>query len=1617
MVEPGTKDHNKTADLEDTVRNLREENAKLLQLLRSQGLLIDASTNQNGKSSDTIFPISNQQKDSSSITFNHSDLTLTTNSLSTTNQTNHQHINNHGSINQQSFNGQTVHGNQSNITPNFNTVIQTTSQPFVQNSSNTLVQNNTNLIQPINLVNFNNVSLDSIQSFFASQNNLVYLSQTSSSSTTTTTAAAATTTATSSANSITPNTNLDELLPSNTHSILPSSSLSSEQQNQIVVRPKLTLLHKHQELVPVIPKIRPEHYESITRQFSSSSSNDASNLFDNDSNDSKNRYPRLIRSKTSSRTSSLKVSSSVAATAKRKSIVKNAFSSSKSFATNNKNSATVSLLSPSSSKNYLSKSSILDHERDLRPHLDHSRSLDLSIPSTKSSLLTSLPTIANKKSSKTRICNRKKTSGSTAIVPSHSPSLLPIVPNIGRLLAPVIVNIQRGATSKNRISKRSTTNKKQNKRNSSKTPVQYHSESILQQNPSSPMNLFAESISGLLENLDQELLASNFLLHTSSNDLLLDENNSITSSNTNVMQTSDHIDLRHIGNTNIQHQETYHSATSMPTLDEFNNQLENDTILITQSRNGLHTVHGYNVENEHITSFMSEEDMRFVEMNFDENIFLKQFDLEDPGIKQSVHSDQNLFASILTNNNHNNNNNNNDLSQIQQSQINEQSENHQNQSLPHPAYPGSSLMNNNIFTTVVQLGSQRQALKLNAFNNNNNNNSDSTISLLPEEGFQLTARHIEPSQVATYETVKYQDILDDLVMVTDQDALQHAQATAASDPSIDSTDFSLELLEAANEIMKNTNIQIVEENSSTFTELQYFYPIEQEQANLEKQLKTNQSIEKNLPHDDQQSIVILENLQSEIMTSTSLIQNNLEKSITNTSINDLSFMLEFDQAHSPITDHDRSTTNLITPIRPTKNISHLLSLNSPPPPPPPPLIITTTTNNNNNDINIDSHLILSNTFDNNPTISYSPISDTLAISSNSLQQQLQTIEPLTISSNSLQQQLQTIEPLTKSSITFDSKSLPSNPSSPLKCSYQEMIIDSGRLDESNYDKFNYLNNNDYAIEELLRDTTDNPYEIMENQGQTFVRNLESVDNFDELIEQIEISQATNPKRVQSFEDLFSRYQEKHYLKLKHEQNLSSRKFKQQPIISTVELKLFSEQISIKENEPNSPLSSKITDQESIEHPALNIKIQTKEPSPISVEDKIQDKKIRKAKKQKSHHHHHHHHQKRKSTNEQSECAGTTSVEQPLLQLYSQPSPLTPAETIAKDEISTSPLPATQQSELESLSTNIHSGFMINEQTPPSSITSMGHKQSPPPLLINQTKTEKLNMNYSHLFNYDNNNNNNNNTDNNTNDHQNNNTFITPPPESDNNISQQKSNTYENFSQFSNSPNKKKRHHRKSSVTSSTSSKSLNNLDYALDTQELEPVSPTPLPTSKKHHSQNHSSSNYNHSSPNNNGSSPPYYEQHQQKHTKDYYSRKSSSNRSSRIASSQMHPQSRSISNHSYRTSQEPSLISPTLPVAPPPIHMDPYAQPYHSFVPRAGPPPFFNFPFPHPFLNPHPTTSTAHFHPHALKYHDRHHHPLHPSHVYPTHSQQYPYHAHLQRQQQYNNSNYMCKFTVSCTH
>ena len=272
----------------------------------SEGLLTDPP---NGQSSDSISSTSNSQTDTTNIRFDHSDVTLTTNSINTTNQISHQHINNHGSTNQQNYNEQIIHGNQSNVTPNFNTVIQSTSQPFVQNNSNTFVQNNTNVIQPINVVNFNNGNIDSIQSFFASQNSVVYLSQASATSTTTTT-----TTTTSSSSS---NFKLHESLPSNTHSILPpppppltsSSSSSSLSEHQISIRPKPSLLHPNQELVPVIPKIRAEHYESLTRHLSASSvaTNDTTNLLDNDSSDSKQKQPRPIRPRPSSRGNSSQV--------------------------------------------------------------------------------------------------------------------------------------------------------------------------------------------------------------------------------------------------------------------------------------------------------------------------------------------------------------------------------------------------------------------------------------------------------------------------------------------------------------------------------------------------------------------------------------------------------------------------------------------------------------------------------------------------------------------------------------------------------------------------------------------------------------------------------------------------------------------------------------------------------------------------------------------------------------------------------------------------------------------------------------------------------------------------------------------------------------------------------------------------------------------------------------------------------------------------------------------------------------------------------------------------------------------------------------------------------------
>jgi hypothetical protein len=339
---------------------------------------------------------------------------------------------------------------------------------------------------------------------------------------------------------------------------------------------------------------------------------------------------------------------------------------------NNNTSSTVSLLSPSASFD--------EHHTDLSPQLIQSKSMELSVPPTK-------------KSNTNRIRNRKKNPTLSPTIPSTNPALVSIAPNLGRPLAPAPLNVQRIVTT----NKRSIANKKRN----SKSLIQCHSESILQQNPS-PSNSFAESISGLMQNFDQELIASNFLSQPATTTNILSDN----SSNVNLIRALDNLDVRQIVNRTIQRTESYQS---MPTLDEFNDRLETDT---------NQTIQDYNNDNEQITSFMNEEDMNFVEMNFDENTFLKQFDLEDAGIKLNNNSDQNIFASLLTNNHHLNHS-------IEQS--------HPLPPPPHPIYPGSSLINNNVFTTVVPLGLQQQSSQNNTFKNNNNSSR-----CLPEEGVQLT---------------------------------------------------------------------------------------------------------------------------------------------------------------------------------------------------------------------------------------------------------------------------------------------------------------------------------------------------------------------------------------------------------------------------------------------------------------------------------------------------------------------------------------------------------------------------------------------------------------------------------------------------------------------------------------------------------------------------------------------------------------------------------------------------------------------------------------------------------------------------------------------------------------
>ncbi|UJR16302.1 hypothetical protein I4U23_003208 [Adineta vaga] len=1420
MVEPEQRD--KSGNLEDTVRNLREENAKLLQLLRSQGLLVDS--------------VDEKSNESSNITFDNSEVTLTTNSINTTNQITHQHVNNHGPTNQQNYSGQVIHGNQSNITPNFNTVIQTTTQPFVQNNSNTLVQNNTNLIQPINLVNFNNVSLDSLQSFFASQNNLVYLSQSSSSTSSSTTTTTTTT----------------------------SNFLNESEQHQISIRPKPSVIPQPQsDLTSVISKVN----ENTSRQLSSSSSStngETTNLLDNDLN---HKQPRPIRPKPSSRTNSLQVYTPVVINETKPSTT-NVLTPS-SLINNTNASSTVSLLSPSAS--------FEEHHMDLSPQLIHSKSVDLSVPPTNN-LLTS-----TKKPNR----NRKKPvapplplqppqqqqqqpssqPSSSISVPSTNPTLIPIAPNLGRPLAPAPLNVQRVVAT----NKRSTANKKRN----SKTLVQYHSESILQQT-SPTSNSFAESISGLMQHFDQELLASNFLsqppptTNILSNDTPLppplppptvpSSSSSSSSSNINLIRTLDNIDVRQIVNTTIHRTES--SYQSMPTFDEFNDRLDTETTT---------TITDYNVDNEQITSFMNEEDMRFVEMNFDENTFLKQFDLDDAGIKLNINSEQNIFGSLLTNNHHLN-------TTIEQTS----SPLPLPQPPPPPIYPGSSLINNNVFTTVVPLGLQHQSSYSSSFNNRNSS------VCLPEEGVQLTARHIEPSQVATYESVKYQDILDDLVTVTDQDVLSHVQAAAvaANDTTVITTDFSFALIEATNEIIKTADIEGAEETASAFVDLQYFYPtIEQEQELLQKQLE--QCEHKVEPEPEPEPMLQpepeheLADIPEDKFDSEINPTADSPKSEDNSAITDLASILQINQTHSssPIKEisSEIDYDALLPPPTPSPP--------SPPPPPPPTLLpsqLQPMLSLSQLQSTIPPPSQLSPTLPTpqlqpplpHPTLLRPPAPvQPPPIPPPSLSSSLSSTTTSTTNFSTLPEQISR-----KACIIFEPILSPTNPASPIKPAEDELVLDSGCLTgSSSIERPEPLDTN--QIEELLNETSENQFDVIENQGQTMSLSSSPThltsDNLDDFIEQVE------EPAEKLLEKNFL-----HYQQIYQESQKKTPKEQYSPIPS-VKLKLNSIYPKPKKKRKTSPAPVLVCENV---RPPLKIKIRTKlplpplpEPSPPKEEQppslsplllpppavKIKIRKpIKKPKRKKS------------SIDDQldreaklslkTEYAGLTRFEQSLAQLY---------HTQSSPDTRVPPTPG----ENEDLP------ILPNKQdTPPTNELKQVNSA-----ISSENQMKKL----AHLFNYDD-------------EPLNNNTFITPPPEIDTHI-----------------------HHH--THAQQQLQKTSNDIEQ----------SPKKMKKSK-----------------------PNSF------HNKEYYSA-------------------------SRKTEHLPQPPAP-----PPPIHMDPYAQPYHHFDARTAP--FFNFPFPNPFMNPHPPAPPApppsnHFHHNAMKYH-------YPTHNYPPHQQQFSYHPHLQRQQQYNNTNYM---------
>ena len=483
-----------------------------------------------------------------------------------------------------------------------------------------------------------------------------------------------------------------------------------------------------------------------------------------------------------------------------------------------------------------------------------------------------------------------------------------------------------------------------------------------------------------------------------------------------------------------------------------------------------------------------------------------------------------------------------------------------------------------------------------------------------------------------------------------------------------SNDFSFTLLEATNDIMKTTEIPCAEETASAFVDLQYFYPIEQEQELLQKQLEEcEQKQEQEQEKEYESSVALRQGFQSDLISSAESPKSNENPTIT-----DLTSIIQINQRCSPSPVKETTSTVDYDVLLPPPS--------SPPPPPPPPPAPT----------------------------GFPPLFE------NNSRKACIIFEPILSPTNSPS---------------------PLKPSSPIKLSEDEMILDSGCLTNSSIEKSNVLSSD--QIEELLSETSSNQYEVIEKQGHTSPPTNVIIDNLDHLIQQVEQS----PKKV--LEKNFY-----HYQKLYHE-SLKKQPKEQYTPIPAVRLKLYSIYPKHKKKRKSSPLLNSTSENT---RPPLKIKIRTKlaalspppllppalpAPSAVSKEEsalpKVKIRKpIKKTKRKKS---------STPSIDDQleheakislkTEYAGLTRFEQSLAQLYHQHS---------SPDTQIPPTPG----ENEDLAVLPH-----KQDTPPTNETKF-NSTSP----LNQTK--KL----SHLLNYDD-------------EPLNNNTFITPPPDIDVNIQQQK----------------------------------------------------------------------------------------------------------------------------------------------------------------------------------------------------------------------------------------------------